>query len=207
MEEILASIRRIISDEVAGEPAAARNEASRSGREAPAARAASPTREAAPRPAAPVPPRPQPAPADPEALSYAPPPFRERVESPVDYAPRGRAPAADPFASRPVTVAAAALAAAPFSPPSVVSRAPAGPVYSGGSAARALDMPAPAPVASENRPPEPRRTEPRLFPDSRPMPDLRPLPEVRPRGEPRLVEPRSPVPAAEPRAAGPPAVP
>lgn len=207
MEEILASIRRIISDEVAGEPATARNEASRSGREAPTARAASPTREAAPRAAAPVSPRPQAAPADPETLSYAPPPFRERVESPVDYAPRGRAPAADPFASRPVTVAAAALAATPFSPPSVVSRAPATAVYSGGSAARALDVPAPAPVASESRPPEPRRTEPRLFPDSRPMPDLRPLPEVRPRSEPRLVEPRSPVPAGESRAAVAPAAP
>ncbi|TCK28538.1 cell pole-organizing protein PopZ [Ancylobacter aquaticus] len=198
MEEILASIRRIISDEVAADPAATRSDAPRPAREAPASRDVAPVREPAPRPVAAAPQRAMASTASSEALSYAPPPYRERVENPVDYAPRGRAPATDPFTPRPVTVSASVLAAAPFSTPSVATRAPAGAVYSGGSAARALEVPLPARPASESRAPEPRRVEPRLFPDSRPMPDLRPLSEARPRPEPRLVEPRSPAPDSLP---------
>lgn len=214
MEEILASIRRIISDEVAADPAAARSDAPRpardnreasgrdvSSREAPASRVSAPAREPAARPAAPQ--RPAASTESSEALSYAPSPYRERVESPVDYAPRGRAPATDPFTPRPVTVAAAALAAPAFAPSAMASRAPTSSVYSGGSAARALDVPQPARPVSESRAPEPRRVEPRLFPDSRPLPDLRPLTESRPRPEPRLVEPRSPAPAFTPEVRAP----
>ncbi|MBS7554120.1 DUF2497 domain-containing protein [Ancylobacter dichloromethanicus] len=208
MEEILASIRRIISDEVASDPVpstrndpparsgregSARDGGSReaSARDTSAGRAAAPGREpsgnATLRPASPAPLRPAAAAPSSATLSYAPAPYRERPEAPVDYAPRGRAPAADPFAARPLSLSAASS------------------VYSGGSAARALETPMPSRPASETRPPEPRRAEARLFPDSRPLPDHRPLPDLRalpePRArlEPRLVEPR----AVEPRAVEP----
>ncbi|WP_428030371.1 DUF2497 domain-containing protein [Ancylobacter sp.] len=180
MEEILASIRRIISDEVASEPSSSprADTPARSSRDG-ASR--DPAPGAAPRAASPTPLRPAANAQSSGALAYAPAPFRERSEAPVDYAPRGRAPAADPFVARPLSLSTSS------------------PVYSGGSAARALEAPAPARPVIETRAPEPRRAEPRLFPDSRPLPEPRPLPDLRALPEARArLEPR---PAAEARPA------